>query len=566
MYIYKSNLSNKGFLKEKSEYALRYLDELEKEYNTVKDKPLTELSFSSFMSYAKTGERLTYENEYFARRRALRDYALITWCSGDETAAKQLENVMWAVCNEFTWCLPAHLGEDIFTETIDLFSAETAQTMAEIISLLYEKLSDEIIKRCKSEINRRVLLPFVNRKKPYGWERAQSNWSAVCGGCVGMTALYLTEDDNAAKAITNDLKKPFECYLSSFADDGTCYEGLYYWNYGMMYFTAFLDLYRQRMGERFETDDEKLCRIADFACKCCMGGGLTVSFSDAGEKDRIYSGLICRLNEMFGAHIPQTEYLAAFSGDECGRWCKAVRDIAWTKTIEKITDMRRNDVCADAQWAILRGENMSVAIKGGSNGEPHNHNDLGSIVVTKNGKTVLCDLGAGEYTADYFSEKRYGILCNSSRGHSVPIINEEEQKNGAEFSTDNFAYNEKTASMNIGGAYGISNLKSCMRTVSCDNNITVIKDEYLLCKPNDDALEVCERFVTRNTVTEKDGEIKIISDGQCIAVIEPQSENEFDVEFTEYIHREHDGTETVVTAIDFKFTVKDKCCFLVKVH
>ncbi|MCC8160580.1 MAG: hypothetical protein LIO53_04585 [Oscillospiraceae bacterium] len=224
MRIFKSNLSNKNFLSSGGEYAREYLSQLDGEYEMYKDSPARELSFSSFKEYFVSGNRLAYENEYFHRRSVLRDFALKAWL-GEDGALIRLENVMWAVCNELTWALPAHLGGDMFAETIDLFAAETAQTLTEILSLLHGKISEEIEERCIGEVKRRVLNPFVSRKNPYAWESMESNWCAVCGGCVGMTALYLIEDNNDLKSVTDSLKPTFDSYIAGFGADGACLEG-----------------------------------------------------------------------------------------------------------------------------------------------------------------------------------------------------------------------------------------------------------------------------------------------------------------------------------------------------
>ncbi|MFR6332585.1 MAG: hypothetical protein ACLUOI_29915 [Eisenbergiella sp.] len=73
-----------------------------------------------------------------------------------------------------------------------------------------------------------------------------------------------------------------------------------------------------------------------------------------------------------------------------------------------------------------------MAAKGGNNGESHNHNDV-KLPASGGDEMLLTDLGAGEYTRDYFSEKRYEILCNHSFGHSVPVIDGKGQKEGTEY-------------------------------------------------------------------------------------------------------------------------------------
>ena len=558
MRIFKSNLSSKNFLAQGSGYAKEYLSQIDSEYEGYKDRPIKELSFSSFAEYFRSGNRLSYENEYFHRRTLLRDFALKAWL-GDESALGRLENVMGAVCEERTWALPAHLGGNINAETIDLFAAETAQTLTEIISLLQEKLSDTVVERCISEVRRRVLDAFVNRSKPYNWESMKNNWCAVCGGCVGMTVLYLVEDENDIRSITDSLKQTFDSYISSFADDGACLEGLYYWNYGMMYFTAFLDLYKQRMGEDFPVDTDKVRKMADFAHKCCISDGITISFSDGNERDRIYSGLADKLHEIYGSSLISNEYLAGFNGDDCGRWCKAVRDIAWTEETKKSGTNCGNTVLPTAQWAVLCGDNISVAFKGGSNGEPHNHNDVGNIIVVKNGSVVLCDIGAGEYTADYFSDGRYNIFCNRSMGHSVPLIIGNEQKTGGGYCARGFFADGNTAGADISGAYGIDVLKECVRTVRCEGDKVEVQDKFTL----DRETEITERFITRHSAVIENNEVKIIADGKRLGSL--ITDNAHEIEIKTYTHHEHDGSISDITAIDFKFAANGKYSFLVKI-
>ncbi len=541
MWIYKSNLTIRNE---------KFICQVEREYEEYKNIPVNELSFSSFMRFMRDGDRLEYEGQYFLRRRMLRCFALKAWL-GDDEAKVRLEEVMWAVCNEFTWVLPAHLGGNVFNKTIDLFSAETAHTLAEILSLLSDRLSKEITVRCSEEIHKRVLEPFINRTKPYNWERMQNNWCAVCGGSVGMTAIYLLEDTDEVKKITDALIPVMESYISSFSDDGACLEGLYYWNYGMMYFTAFLDLYKQRMGNEFPVNTEKVKKMADFPNKCIMGNGYTLSFSDACERDRVYSGLSYKLSEMYGVSVIDEEYFADYITDECGRFCKAVRDIAWVN--DKSVSKTENSVLPLAQWAVIGKDNVKISFKGGNNGEPHNHNDIGSFSILKNGEMILCDIGSGEYTKEYFSDKRYDILCNSSFGHSVPIINGQGQNSGSEYCAKDFFADNASVCAEISGAYNTDILKSCKRTIAYENDIVTIRDEFI----TDGKCKICERFISRHKAVKTNNGV-VINDAtittDCDCVVEMSSQ----------IHAEHDGSKTEITIIDFEFEVNGKYDFLVK--
>jgi len=73
---------------------------------------------------------------------------------------------------------------------------------------------------------------------------------------------------------------------------------------------------------------------------------------------------------------------------------------------------------------------IGVALKGGHNGEHHNHNDVGSYVVVVGKTPVLVDPGAEVYTARTFSSKRYVSGVLNSLGHPVPRIAGKLQQSG----------------------------------------------------------------------------------------------------------------------------------------
>lgn len=558
MYIYKSNLSCAEFHK-RGDYAKKYISELRSEYEDIKNKPLPELTEDLFFQYRQTGNRINYETEYFLKRKFLRDFALTAWLHKDKEAAARLEDTIISICGERTWALPAHITDKEPEEiTVDLFAAETAQALAEIVSLLSDMISERTALLCAGEVKKRVLNPYMNRKERYGWENSKSNWAAVCGGCVGMAAIYLIEDGEHIERIAKELKCVFESYFGSFTEDGACSEGLYYWNYGMMYFTAFADLYRQRAGKTFSIDPALEKKAAAFGAKCCLRNGYTISVSDGGERSRINSGLLHKLHEIYGVNIPDKEYMAYLGGDECARWCKAVRDVSWYGEGVSLVEEERV-IFPSAQWAILRSENICLTFKGGNNGEPHNHNDIGSFTVIKNGEMILCDLGAGEYTAEYFSENRYNVLCTRSMGHSVPLFDGAEQETGEMFCARGFSASERKAGADIAGAYKSDKIKQCKREVYCS------EDEATLCDiiVSEGETAVMERFITRLDAEIADGAVKIMSLGKCVATI--KSNGDYNIEIVNYTHNEHDGTKTTVTAIDFKLKVNGVHKFMVNI-
>src|SRR5690606_39299190 len=90
---------------------------------------------------------------YFEKRRRLNTFAIMVWIdSENKEYREQLHNIIWSICNEYTWCLPAHFTYDKKTSyslysqqneevVIDLFAAETGFALAEILQLIGEHLN-----------------------------------------------------------------------------------------------------------------------------------------------------------------------------------------------------------------------------------------------------------------------------------------------------------------------------------------------------------------------------------------------------------------------------------------
>jgi len=122
----------------------------------------------------------------------------------------------------------------------------------------------------------------------------------------------------------------------------------------------------------------------------------------------------------------------------------------------------RSDFMSTRQWLMARAwtddpDGLMLAAKGGHNNEPHNHNDVGNFILHWRGESLVAELGAGEYTKDYFREGRYAIITNRSRGHNVPLVNGCEQCPGESCRAVDVQHrsgkDEETLEMEIGAAY-----------------------------------------------------------------------------------------------------------------
>jgi hypothetical protein len=89
------------------------------------------------------------------------------------------------------------------------------------------------------------------------------------------------------------------------------------------------------------------------------------------------------------------------------------------------------------------------AIKGGTNGESHNHNDIGSFVLYNNGKPVLIDAGVGGYTKQTFSKDRYKIWSMQSRYHNVAMFDGVGELQGGAQKSENEIYDRQGRSLTM---------------------------------------------------------------------------------------------------------------------
>lgn len=418
------------------------LEEIESEGERLLREELPELGYGLFSIFQDTGSRLEYERVYFERRRRLNTFALLCLSAPDSKLYEShLHEAIWSICREYSWCLPAHLGEnDDPVQSIDLFSAETGFTLAEISLLLGERLPKRLRRLIEGEVNRRVLGPFL-AGGGYSWETATHNWSAVCAGAVGATALLIEYKKEALTDVLLRVQASLEWYLRGFGEDGACLEGLGYWNYGFGYFVYFADLLRSRTrGELDWFARGKVRRIASFPQKCYLGGRAVANFSDSLPTHPIQVGLSHKLAEYYPElELPPADLRADYRDDHCSRWAPALRNLVW-RNPAVIGGKREWGSAAcympDAQWLISRYRSAAgmfgFAAKGGHNGEPHNHNDLGHFMLLADGVALVADLGCGEYTADYFGAGRYMYACNGSQGHAVPVIDGHGQEAGEE--------------------------------------------------------------------------------------------------------------------------------------
>lgn len=467
------------------------LEWLESEADRFLREPIPELTWSEFSRVWADGHRKSYEKLLFNRRQRLTAFGLLGWLMPERADVREaLLNAVWAICNEFTWCVPVQFdgppgsSPTVFSLTdrqavnedpglrIDLFTAETAFALAEVYRMTGQYWPTAIRNKVYKEIYRRVFLPFLH-DGPYFWEQVRNNWAAVCAGSIGAAAIHLIEDERELAIILDKALPVLSIFMEGFGDDGACPEGYMYWGYGFGFYAYFADLLARRTSGAIDLlASDKARQVALFQQKVFLSGRHPANFSDSTPEANVYIGLTHKMHRLYpDVHVPPFEYRGVVY-DHCGRWAPALRNLIWHDPDVQAGDWDDGDsYLADVQWVVSRvtraGERFSFAAKGGHNGEPHNHNDIGHFILHAGGETFLHDMGNGMYTKAYFGPERYSFTCNGSQGHSVPIVNGKTQREGPEHAAFDVAVDmgsdSVTFRMDLTRAYGDDTLQRLTR-------------------------------------------------------------------------------------------------------
>ena len=472
------------------------LRKLKKEYNKMLDEgDLKCHKYREFKTFFTTGERKVYEKQYYLFRQRAEAAAILSLIYPEnQDYLDDLMDTLFDLCDEYTWCLPAHQGQIKENDTchIDLGAAMTASQLAEIYTILKDRLDPLINSRIVHEINRRVLDSFLATEHYDWWELDHSNWAAVCIGGIARS-MMLIRPEGWTPEFEKRVLASIDTYLSGLDDSGICFEGMGYWRYGFGHFVMCCDMLRTFTEGRIDYFKmEKVKNVAAFYQKIFLSGDSGVSFSDGGGAMRY---------PLYLLHYLKKEYPdSVLVYDKCyAQWdCMTYRSYTWyDDEIAQNPASEKADFesySPEAQWMIKRNEYYGFAAKGGCNHEPHNHNDIGSFIFAKDGRHIFTDPGGGLYTRQYFDPAlRYTHLECSSRGHSVPMIGDTVQSFGEQFKATDAKYENGVFSLDIAGAYECDGLTSIKRSFTFTGCKIMLTDEFTYAgdKP------IKQRLVTR---------------------------------------------------------------------
>jgi Heparinase II/III-like protein len=463
----------------------------------------------SYARYFRDGDRDGYEQVVFGRQRRLSRAAVMAAVTLDPLWMDEVADGVTLLCEQSTWCWPAHddtrrwgaIVPTVSHPFLDLGAGEVAAQLAWIDHLLGDQLDDRmpgVRARIRYEVDRRVLTPFVVRRD-WHWLGLESagggdvdNWSAWIHGNVLVAGLRLMADGAARAELVDLAVEGLERYIASIPPDGAIDEGYSYWWNGAARAMEALDVLshatRGALGGR---TTDPLRETVAFPHRMHLGGDWYLNHADGPARptrDQPWD-VLHRAARRVGDPAAQAHAAAhrrpdapvAREDQGLGRLLRALTDPAWvaaTPVAKAAASPLPRDVwLASTQVLVARPEagtaaGLTLAVKGGHNGEHHNHNDVGSVAVALNGVPVIVDAGRPTYTAQTFGPDRYDIWTMQSSWHNVPEIRATAQGVGAAYAARDLSvhiHDDGTGlSLDLAGAYARRDIRRWRRDAHLD--------------------------------------------------------------------------------------------------
>ena len=469
-------------------------------------KQWTVLPWTVFAENKQTGNRVNYEALCFEKRRQMAALVMAEIIEGRGRFMGDIINGMGSFCEETWWGIPAHYPKAVplsELQEVDLFNAETASLIVWTKYMLekqFDTYSPDLNQRIDQEIERRILQPAV--EKNYWWKTAGMNWNPwICSNWLACVLICEKDEARKAEAI-NQIRKATQAFIDAYPEDGGCDEGPGYWD------RAAASMFEIMRLLNYDSSEPKIQKMAAYAYKTYIGNDYCICFADAHENKAVQQVNIVYpfglwLNDQtmraFGAYLGRTRGVLTTPAalyNKSGNFPTLGRELFFLRYVrdfiaEKPSEPLLKDVwLPDLQIMTARRGSLFVAMKGGTNGESHNHNDVGSFIVyapqehsplSSSLSPLFIDPAVGEYTAKTFSDDRYSIWTMKSQYHNLPQINGIDQKDGKKYTAKMICHKDGQLTLDIAGAYPAeAAVKSWKRTVAAMKSGISVTENYEL--------------------------------------------------------------------------------------
>ncbi len=491
-----------------------------KKAEEVASAPIPALPDDLYLEFSRNGNRRNYEDAYFSRERALGALLLAECLENKGRFRSGILDYVNAILSERCWTIPAHdekLTAFNGLPHVELMSAQRCCLLAFVCDWLYGVLPEETRMRIRDECDKRIFQPYLMLSRNFRnpavrktlvkneWYDYPCNWCSVCHSCVVRAALAIIPDRRTRAEIVASAEYSVPFALAGYLSDGTCVEGMGYWNYGYGHHLMMglavraatggkVDFFKDPMNRKtcewaygFQLENGKSPNVADGTGppSIVILSLVRQVFPDLVRRDVAECGLFSADgNRGINRQLPMYVALRGFGQDPGPDYSGGVDILpprSWFPAAQTL-------ICRAPVKDGAGG--LSFAVKGGHNGVPHNHNDLGSYTLMLDGVEMGGDPGREVYTKRTFSNRRYESKVLNSYGHPVPVVAGRLQQAGRKFEAKvvktDFAEDRDEIVYDLAKGYDVPGLKSLVRRMVFDRKggTITIEDAVEFAEPS----------------------------------------------------------------------------------
>ena len=481
---------------------------------------LPQLPLSLWLRFTQSGDRAAWEHAYFARRRTLCALTMAEAVTGSGEYLPAIADAAWAICEESAWQLPAHNSyirdtpqlplPDVTRPIVDLFAAETGALIATVYGLLGQALdgyAPGIAARLQDEVTRRVLVPY--RTAHFWWmgsgDEPMCNWTPWCTQNVLLAAAQCAPADDLP-AYVQQAVYSLDCFLKDYGTDGCCSEGAQYYRHAALTMFNALDLLCKIAPGVFDDvwTEPKIKNMAEYIVNMHIAGPYYLNFADCsplagarGVREYLFGQKVGSAPLMTLAardwaqtlHAPDPDRLHHPDDSEGINLYYHIQTALAEREVLRFAKTTVPAAPGDVWYPsvgilVCRRGAYALGAKAGNNADSHNHNDVGSVTLYKNGQPLLVDVGVETYSKKTFSSQRYEIWTMQSSWHNLPEFDPDgaayQQQPGAAFAALDVAVADtlNSITMDLAPAYGaVPGLGTYRRRVCLTENGLTLWDE-----------------------------------------------------------------------------------------
>ena len=445
------------------------------------DKEIPALTLSLYRSYIENGSTVAYGSPYRQRMEMAMRLFIAELVTDSGRYTDKLADVIWAMLDESTWVLPEHTVHTPAKETqgskvpgavgdkyphgLELGACYRASLIALIHHFTKDKLdaiSPLISERIVYELKSRIIEPFLNYQ--FWWMGVKgnrvNNWCPWNVSNILLT-VALVEEDMAKREKSVSLALEYlDNFIGCYHEDGGCDEGPTYWNAAAACLFDSLELLDDMTNGYINIFDEPLIKaMGEYEGRMHICDNYFVNFADSRSTAHLNPEMLKRYGKRCSSDVITTLGAAM---RKMNTWLDtSISYRTFRALITPLCDDSDIKLSAaldtyfpDLKVMVLReaqapDTGIFFAMKGGNNDEMHNHNDVGSFIVYKNGRPVLIDAGVGTYTKQTFSKDRYKIWSMQSLYHNLPSFDGVGQLNGPQYRSRDEVYDKESRSLSL---------------------------------------------------------------------------------------------------------------------